>query len=147
VAADYVDKISKGSIPPKITGNYNGDFNEIKNNLNSCIDSLSGLIAEMKQMSDEHNLGEIDKVIPTDKFEGAYRTMARCQRHGGRTYFRQEEGHGLCGRVRQGKLRCSIGEVPGKKAFINETIEQVRSNLKALIADTGTLVEAAASVG
>ncbi|HZC23384.1 MAG TPA: PAS domain S-box protein, partial [Candidatus Binatia bacterium] len=34
VAADYVDKISKGNVPPKITDNYNGDFNTIKKNLN-----------------------------------------------------------------------------------------------------------------
>ena len=25
--AEYVDRISKGDIPPKITDNYNGDFN------------------------------------------------------------------------------------------------------------------------
>jgi methyl-accepting chemotaxis protein len=43
VAADYVEKISKGLIPPKITANYNGDFNLIKNNLNACIDGLAGL--------------------------------------------------------------------------------------------------------
>ena len=35
VAAEYVDRISKGDIPPVITDSYNGDFNEIKNNLNS----------------------------------------------------------------------------------------------------------------
>ena len=34
VAAEYVDRISKGDIPAKITDTYNGDFNEIKNNLN-----------------------------------------------------------------------------------------------------------------
>ena len=34
VAAEYVDRISKGDIPPRITDSYNGDFNEIKNNLN-----------------------------------------------------------------------------------------------------------------
>ncbi|MDP4207304.1 MAG: methyl-accepting chemotaxis protein [Bacteroidota bacterium] len=43
VAADYVDKISKGEIPEKITVTYNGDFNIIKNNLNQCIDGLKGL--------------------------------------------------------------------------------------------------------
>ena len=42
VAAEYVDRISKGDIPPKITDSYNGDFNEIKNNLNACIDGLGG---------------------------------------------------------------------------------------------------------
>ncbi|NMG72499.1 HAMP domain-containing protein, partial [Azoarcus communis SWub3 = DSM 12120] len=36
VAADYVDRIAKGAIPPRITDNYNGDFNAIKNNLNTA---------------------------------------------------------------------------------------------------------------
>jgi methyl-accepting chemotaxis protein len=43
MSADYVDKISKGIIPVKITDTYNGDFNLIKNNLNACIDGLGGL--------------------------------------------------------------------------------------------------------
>ncbi len=43
VAADYVDKIGKGVIPPEITDSYSGDFNVIKGNLNACIDGLGGL--------------------------------------------------------------------------------------------------------
>jgi methyl-accepting chemotaxis protein len=46
MAARYVDQISKGIIPEKITDRYNGDFNEIKNNLNACIDALRGIIEE-----------------------------------------------------------------------------------------------------
>ncbi|NTU42718.1 MAG: hypothetical protein HGA78_06625, partial [Nitrospirales bacterium] len=41
VAAEYVDRISKGEVPPKITDSYNGDFNEIKNNLNACIEAIA----------------------------------------------------------------------------------------------------------
>ena len=44
ISAEYIDRISKGDIPPKITDNYNGDFNEIKTNLNQCIDGLQGLV-------------------------------------------------------------------------------------------------------
>jgi methyl-accepting chemotaxis protein len=44
VAAKYVDQISQGNIPGKITDNYKGDFNTIKNNLNDCIDGLGGLV-------------------------------------------------------------------------------------------------------
>lgn len=43
VAAEYIDRISKGDIPPKITEEYKGDFNEIKNNLNQLIDSLNNV--------------------------------------------------------------------------------------------------------
>ncbi len=46
VSAEYVDRISKGDIPPKITDTYNGDFNEIKNNLNTCIDAVNALVAD-----------------------------------------------------------------------------------------------------
>ena len=46
VAAEYVDRISKGDVPPKITDNYKGDFNEIKNNLNGCIDAVNSLVAD-----------------------------------------------------------------------------------------------------
>jgi methyl-accepting chemotaxis protein len=46
VSAEYVDRISKGDIPPKITDTYHGDFNEIKNNLNVCIDAISRLVGD-----------------------------------------------------------------------------------------------------
>ena len=54
VTAEYVDRIGKGDIPPKITDEYKGDFNEIKNNLNNCIDGLGGLVecnAVLKRMA------------------------------------------------------------------------------------------------
>ena len=44
MAAEYVERISKGEIPAKITDNYNGDFNEIKNSINDCIEGLGGLV-------------------------------------------------------------------------------------------------------
>src|ERR1017187_4346799 len=36
LSPEYLDRHSKGDIPPKSTGPCNGDFNEIKNNLNNC---------------------------------------------------------------------------------------------------------------
>ncbi len=46
VTAEYIDRISKGDIPPKISDTYEGDFNEIKNNLNNTVDVMNGLIKE-----------------------------------------------------------------------------------------------------
>ena len=53
VSAEYIDRISKGEVPPRIVDEYKGDFNEIKNNLNHCIDGLGGLVecdAVLKRM-------------------------------------------------------------------------------------------------
>ncbi len=44
VTTDYLKMIGKGIIPEKITDEYHGDFNDIKNSLNECIDGLDGLV-------------------------------------------------------------------------------------------------------
>ncbi len=41
VAANYVDRISKGDMPPQITDVYHGEFNNIKNNLNALIVAMN----------------------------------------------------------------------------------------------------------
>jgi len=51
VAATYIQKISIGDIPQKITENYNGDFNNIKNSLNILIDANNQIIEKAKLVS------------------------------------------------------------------------------------------------
>ncbi|MFZ5776146.1 MAG: MCP four helix bundle domain-containing protein [Thermodesulfobacteriota bacterium] len=144
VTAEYVDRISKGDIPPSITDTYNGDFNEIKNNLNQCIDNLNYLIAEMNTMSEQHDLGDIDVVINADRFAGAYREMAAgVNKMVGGHIAVKKKAMACVAEFGRGNFEAPLERFPGKKAFINETIEQVRANLKALIADANMLAEAA----
>lgn len=43
-SAEYMRQIGAGEIPEKITEEYLGDFNDIKNSINACIDGLGGLV-------------------------------------------------------------------------------------------------------
>ncbi|AFA48600.1 methyl-accepting chemotaxis protein [Acetobacterium woodii] len=43
VANKAIERIGNGVIPPKITTEYKGDFNNLKSNLNACIDGLGAL--------------------------------------------------------------------------------------------------------
>jgi len=144
VAAGYVDRISKGDIPPKITDNYNGDFNEIKNNLNQCVDALNGLIAEMNHMSAQHDAGDIDIKIDANRFLGAYKAMATGVNDMVFGHIAVKKKAMACVmEFGKGNFEAPLETFPGKKVFINNTIEQVRSNLKALIADASMLSNAA----
>lgn len=51
VAAEYVARISIGDMPQVITDNYNGDFNNIKNNLNQLIIALNEIVDRAKLVS------------------------------------------------------------------------------------------------
>ena len=70
VAAEYVDRIAKGDIPPKITDEYKGDFNEIKNNLNGCIDAVNGLLKETDGLILAVREGRLDERGDADAFAG-----------------------------------------------------------------------------
>ena len=75
VTAEYVDRISKGDIPPKITDTYNGDFNEIKNNLNACIDTMTGLLAETDKLVKATVDGKLATRGDAAKFAGGWGTL------------------------------------------------------------------------
>ena len=77
VAAEYVDRISKGDIPEKITDEYKGDFNEIKNNLNLLIDVNNGLVAEMGMLAEAGVAGKLDTRGDTSKFQGDFGQMVQ----------------------------------------------------------------------
>ena len=74
VAAEYVDRISKGDIPEKITDNYHGDFNEIKNNLNQCIESITALL-ESGEAVRRVAEGDLDARGDESRVLGSYREM------------------------------------------------------------------------
>jgi len=51
IAAEYIERISTGDLPPKITASYNGEFNKIKNNLNHMIDLLNEMAQAVNQVA------------------------------------------------------------------------------------------------
>ncbi len=75
VSAKYVDEISKGAIPAKITDNYNGDFNTIKNNLNQCIDAVNALVADAGMLSKAAIEGKLATRADATKHRGDYRKI------------------------------------------------------------------------
>ena len=77
VAAEYVDRISKGDIPPKISDSYNGDFNEIKNNLNVCIDAVSALVADAGMLSKAAVEGKLATRADASKHQGDFKAIVQ----------------------------------------------------------------------
>ena len=75
VAAKYVDDISKGNIPAKITDTYNGEFNTIKNNLNQCIDAVNAMIVDANKLVDATEQGQLTMRADSSKHQGDFRKI------------------------------------------------------------------------
>ncbi len=106
--------------------------------------NLRTLIAEMNRMSAEHDRGDIDVSIPAEKFEGDYRKMAQGINGMVAGHITVKKKAMACiAEFAQGNFEAPLEKFPGKKAFINDNIECLRTNLKALITDADILVKAA----
>src|ERR1700757_3398966 len=132
-------------------GNYDAPLEKfpgkkgfINDNLERLRTNVKSFIAEMVRMSTAHTAGDIDASIPTDKFEGAYRTMAEGVNEMVQGHITVKKKAMACiAEFGRGNFDAPLEKFPGKKAFINDTIEQVRTHLKALITDANLLVQAA----
>ncbi len=141
VAAEYVDRISKGDIPPKIADNYNGDFNEIKNNLNGCIDAVNALVADANMLSDAAVAGKLA-------------TRANAARHHG-DFQKVVEGVNQTLDAVIGPLnvaaeyvdRISKGDIPPAITdSYNGDFNEIKNNLNSLITALDTITEVAEKV-
>ncbi|MBS1871696.1 MAG: hypothetical protein JSU00_00680 [Acidobacteria bacterium] len=98
----------------------------------------------MRRMADEHNKGDIDVVMPASGFQGCYRVMAQGVNDMVAGHITVKKKAMACvAEFGRGNFDAQLEKFPGKKAFINEIVEQVRHNMKALIADMDTLARAA----
>ncbi len=142
VAADYVDKIAKGTIPPRITDNYNGDFNVIKNNLNACIDGLGGL-QEGTEVANRIAVNDLTRRM-TGKYVGIFSDLAT-----GINSVQDRLTHlvGTITKIADGNLEdLSEYKKIGRRSEQDQIIPSfilMMSNIQALIADAGMLAKAA----
>ncbi|MEN6350402.1 MAG: methyl-accepting chemotaxis protein [Syntrophomonas sp.] len=72
IAAEYVDRISKGEIPEKINYEAKGDFNKIKNNLNTCIDAVNLLVTDVNMLAEAAVEGNLDSRADASKHGGDF---------------------------------------------------------------------------
>jgi methyl-accepting chemotaxis protein len=77
VSANYVARISQGDIPSKITDTYNGDFNILKGNLNTCIDAINALVLEAAGLAKAAVDGKLATRADASKYNGDYRKIVQ----------------------------------------------------------------------
>jgi len=145
VTASHVDRISKGDIPPKITDEYKGDFNEIKNNLNQCIDAISLLIADAGTLAGAAIEGKLDMRADASKHQGDFKKIVDGVNN------TLDAVIGPLNVAAEYVDRISKGDIPPKitdnyKGDFNEikgNLNQCIDAVALLIKDAGTLAEAA----
>jgi methyl-accepting chemotaxis protein len=121
-----------------------GDTSSLMAALKGMTLGLQRLMDEMKHMSLEHDRGDIDVVIDTSVLQGAFAEVAQGVNSMVAGHIAVKKKAMACIRAfGEGNLDAPLEVFPGKKRFINDNVEQLRANIKALITDAATLAQAA----
>lgn len=132
---DIARRVANGDLAVQIN-TYAGDQSSVKAALKTVVENLATLVADMKNMSAAHDSGNIDVLVDDAKFNGFFKEVAQGVNN-------MVAGHVDLNRKAmtvvkafgEGDFDAYLEQFPGKKAYINETVEQVRVNIKAFIAD------------
>ncbi len=124
-----------------------GDDTSLLFSVHVLVERLRRVLAEINRTSKAHDAGDIDVSIDAEKFSGEFRNMADgINTMVGGHIAVKKKAMACIAEFGRGNFDAPMDKLPGKKAFINETIEKVRDNLKAINADV-SLLSAAAVAG
>ena len=138
VAAAYVERISQGDIPPKITDNYNGDFNKIKNNLNACIDAVNLLVIHNNLLVEAAHEGKMSARADASRHQGEFHKIVE----GFNTTLDAvikpiNDTREILAQVALGDLTVKMnGNFKGDYAALKDSIESMVSGLRGMASQT-----------
>ena len=136
LVGERLDRLARGELPEPLAENGDVDVDRLHGSLNSVAAILQGFIAEMDRVAAAHRAGDIHAEIDITRFPGDYATMALGVNemvHG--HIALQKRAMAVFGELGRGRFDVKLAPLPGKKRFINESVERVRANLQTLIAE------------
>jgi methyl-accepting chemotaxis protein len=130
-----LEQIAKGNIPPKVTEEYKGDFNKIKNSLNESIDAINGLINEAKLLSKAASDGELDVRADDTTYQGEYRNIIRGMNDTleGFAVPLQDIGHVMQRMADKDFTQEVTSDYPGAYGRFRDNVNSVISNMRSAI--------------
>ena len=124
--------LAAGDLDVPLPADARDEFGAISKAFEGARDNLRRLTVDMNRMSREHDLGDIDVTIGADQYSGEYRTMAQGINSMVNGHIQVKKKAMACVQsFGSGDFEAPMEQLPGKKAFINDVIEQVRGRLQA----------------
>ncbi len=145
VAADHVDAIARGEIPPPLTAEWRGQFNRLKDNLNHCIAAVNALVADANALADGAVQGRLSTRADAGRHRGDFAKVIQGVNGALDALVTPlRAAAGAMDRISRGEIPPPIQE-PWRGDFgeVRESLNRCMAAINALTADAGALVDGA----
>ena len=139
-------------------GNFNINFRKdlskdevgvMTSNVYNLVNTIKSMTDDITEFSSEANLkGDIDFRVDSSKYEGGYKTMIDDLNAYTDSFVKDVLlVLDVLVDINRGNFKTDLPQLPGKKAILNTTVEDLLRRLDSVIAEVDSMVEAAAERG
>jgi len=149
LAANAIDQISHGKIPPFLIDDYKGEYNDLKRNLNTLLATLYGLDNETRNLIDKIRDGKLRTRGNGWDFSGIWRDLINGVNGTLDAVIDPvTEAGSVLGQLANFDLRARMrGQYRGEHAMIKKAINGTAESLHSAIAQVAESVESVTEVG
>ncbi|WP_147535416.1 methyl-accepting chemotaxis protein [Bacillus marasmi] len=136
--SEVADKIAKGDFDVEVKVQSEHDL--LSKSVKTVMETMRSFIQETEHMAKAYREGEIDELIPTEKFQGSYKTLSIGINN--LSIDIKTEMQILMKVIEafsKGDFDKELQQFPGKKAFVNDAVEGLRANVKNLLEEMTTM--------
>ena len=127
-SAMAAEKVANGDL--EVDVKIQSDADMLGKNLTRMVATLKSLIEEMDKLYNERKAGQIDYLVPVDKFSGAYKTMAHGVNEavgiGGSIIFKILD---ILSAYCEGDFSPVLERLAGKQIVVNEKMDTLRESM------------------
>ncbi len=152
VAATHIARMAAGDIPEPIAQEFKGDFNQLKENLNTCTEAVGRLVRDADQVASAARAGDLSARADAQQHEGDFRKIIE-----GVNYALDamntpiSEASQVLDRLAKRDLRARMvgayrGDFAKIKDSLNQTAQALHDAIQQVFASTVQVSEAAAQI-
>jgi len=148
VLVDLLEDVANGNFNVNIRTDSADEVGQLATSAKHLVDNLKTLIHDLEHMADEHERGEIDVFVKTDKFTGEFKVAANqinlmVAHH---LDMMRSTMHSV-DEIAKGNFNATLEKFPGKKVFINETFDVLHENVTDVYNGIKGMIKAASIDG
>ncbi|MCL1845942.1 MAG: methyl-accepting chemotaxis protein [Defluviitaleaceae bacterium] len=145
---DALENVAHGNLAINIQVDSNDEMGTLTKSTQTLIATLKRLIHDMDNMANDHERGEIDTFINAQSFDGDYGIVAeKINVMLQSALSTQNAVVGTFIKIAEGNFAADMEKLPGKKAKLNDAVDDMRRRIEAVSSEIEKLIDAAANKG
>ncbi|HTP50357.1 MAG TPA: hypothetical protein VMK42_06645, partial [Anaeromyxobacteraceae bacterium] len=147
VAAEQVDRIARGDIPPPIAEDWKGDLQRLRDNLNGCAAAVNALVADARGLAEGAVAGRLGARADASRHQGDFRRIVEGVNSTLDAIARPiDQAAMYVDSIAKGNLPPKIGQVwAGDFDGLRKNLDTCIDAVNRLMHDAGDLAEATAA--